>query len=97
MSKAIIVDLQTGEYSDYTSVTDMFNDYVDEYLMHCNFGVDLTPAEEEEQAVKQAEEFAGYSLTQQVMFLHREYGYFIVPDPSPFQIKLYEEETGKTF
>ncbi|EFV72323.1 hypothetical protein MHH84_11005 [Bacillus sp. FSL K6-1109] len=82
----IIKDLQTGDFSHHTTVDDLFEDLVKDYLSN-----DWTNEEAEEFETK----FKQYTEDEKIDFVQDEYEYKLIEYPTPQQIAEWEEFTGR--
>ncbi|MCY9226035.1 hypothetical protein MOF11_13475 [Bacillus haynesii] len=82
----IIKDLQPGEFSHHTTLNDIFDDLVQDYLSN-----DWTDEEAEESETK----FKQCTKDEKIDFVQDEYEYKLIAYPTPQQIAEWEEFTGR--
>jgi hypothetical protein len=80
----VIQDLQTGDYSHYTLVKEIFESMVDDYM-----GNDWS----QEEAFNLLTEFDRMTEQEQLEWVYRVYEYEF-NEPTPMQVRLWEEDTG---
>lgn len=77
----IIKDLQTGDFSHYTELDDIFEDLTRDYLSN-NWT--------EEEAERLKKEFKEYTEAEKIDFVQDEYDYKLIEFPTPKQVREWE-------